>query len=265
MGGIPGASIMLVILRSHWCRRPHRLLVTALAIVALSAAGASAQTIDTGTYRVSIQGHPVGTELFFFELLGDSIVVSSSVRHAVQTPTGPDSLMKSAVLYASKMDLDLRFYQSNEQVGKTKKTRGLVMADTAFTAYWEIDGFGEGTRVERPPGRLYVHDPQVFALFDLIGRDLNFQNFDTRPILLYVMGARDTTVEVTATKLGTETIQWGGASFPVNKISLGDGSTEIVVWVDERGRMLRLRQASTGLEVLRDAPPLPKARKSKRG
>jgi hypothetical protein len=252
---------------SHPVRRALRRLAPAgLLLVALAAGSALGQTrptetIDSGTYRISVQGQPIGTELFYIELMGDTIVVSSSVRHAVRTATGPESLLKSVVLYVNKFDLDLRFFQSNERFAGTTKTRGLVLADTAYTAYWEMDGFGEGTRFERPPGRLYVHDPQVFALFDLIGRDLNFQTFDQRPILLYVLGARDTTVEVTATKLGTEKLTWGGGTFDVNRLSLKDPNSELLLWVDHRGRMIRLSQPSSGLEVLREPPPKASGRK----
>lgn len=249
----------------HPARRALRRLAPVL-LLALAAGTALAQqrpttTIDSGTYRISVQGQPIGTELFYMELMGDTIVVSSSVRHRIHTVSGPESLLKSAILYVNQFDLDLRFYQSNEHFAGTKKTRGLVLADTAYTAYWEIDGLGEGTRFDRPPGRLYVHDPQVFALFDLIGRDLQFQSFDQRPVLLYVLGARDTTVEVTATKLGTEKLTWGGATFDVNRLSLKDPHSEILLWVDHRGRMIRLRQPSSGLEVMREPPPKASGRK----
>jgi len=113
-----------------------------------------------------------------------------------------------------------------------------------------------------PPGRVFVVDPKVFICFDLICRSLHGKVFEHRPLTLFVLGARDSVVEATATDLGGETIRWGERPILARKMSIGDAQTTFVAWAAPRGNLLRLEETASGLRVERSPPavkrPAPK-------
>jgi len=239
-----------------------RLLRIALCFVALICVPAldHAGEIDEGVFRISLQGRSMGRENFFIDQYADSIIVESSVRMLVLMPGGQDTLDKAIRLHVDPFDLNLREYQSVQTIGNFKVSRGLTMSDTSFASYREENGLGFGDILVRPPGRIYLHDPDVYVLFDVISRNLHTQTFDSRPITLMVLGERDTTIEVTATRLGTAPLKWGARTLQANKVALEDGTNRMVLWSDSRGRLLVFEDPVSGLRVVRDAPPV-KARK----
>jgi hypothetical protein len=247
---------MFALIWSQSVRKALGGAVAAIVLVAAASRPAPAAEVDYGVYIVSIQGKEVGFEHFVFDVYRDTIVVESGVRQLMTTRNGPDSLRKRIKMMVTTFDMALLNYQSNETLAGKLRTRGLVMADTQYTAYWEVDGVGEGLVYERPPGRLYVHDPEVYVLFDVISRDLSEKEFSSRPISLLVLGARDTTIEVRVTRLPPERIRWGHKPVEAKKLSLHDGFQELLLWSDQAGRLLRLEKPATGLRVERKPPPV---------
>jgi hypothetical protein len=221
---------------------------------------ARAAELDKGVFRISLRGRAMGRENFFIDQYSDSIVVQSTVHMIVLTEAGDDSLDKSISLQVDPFDLNLRHYESTQKLAGSKVTRGLVMSDTSFASYREENGFGSGDVLVRPPGRIFLHDPDVYVLFDVIARNLHTQTFDSRPITLMVLGARDTTLEITATKLGVAPLRWGARTLQANKLMLADGTNRLLLWCDDRGRLLLFEDPASGLRVERVAPAV-KARK----
>lgn len=233
----------------------------ALGLLALALPGvARAVEPDEGIFKIYSHGRATGTEHFYYELFGDSVLVTSSSRQIVFSEAGPESLQKSIMLFASQFDYDMRSYKSDQHLMGQKLIRGLVMGDTSFTSYRETNSGGTGDQLVRPPGRVFVHDPQVFVLFDVISRNLHTQKFETRPITLLVLGQQDTVLEVTAKRLPPELLTWGGKQLQAEKFELRDPANSLFIWADSRGRMLRLTQPASGLRVERAPPPV-KARK----
>ncbi len=226
------------------------------ALVSGTAGLVSSAEVDYGSYAVSIKGTAVGIEEFVFDVYRDTIMITGASRTLVQTQNGPDTLKKSVSVMLSSFDMALLSYQSNEAIAGNLRTRGLVMADTQYTAFWEYNKVGDAVVFDRPPGRLYVHDPGVYVLFDLIVRDLNAKEFSSRPIQLMVLGRRDTTIEAQVTRLPAERIRWGHKPVEARKYSINDGQNELMLWVDQQGRLLRLEQPASGLRVERKAPPI---------
>ncbi|HEY2953873.1 MAG TPA: hypothetical protein VGK89_01345 [Candidatus Eisenbacteria bacterium] len=234
--------------------------------------GPHAAVIDTSIFRVYQHERAIGTETFSFESMGDSLRIFS---HVVETLPGPDStadlpIDKVVVLFVNRLDYDLLWYQSTFKGGGKDLTWGLVVGDTAFTAYCEEHGgrgVGFGDRYERPAGRLFVLDGQVFMLFDVMCRNLNGRTFDSRPLSVILL-RDDKQVQVTsitATDLGTETIRWGARPVAARKLRFGDSYATFDAWVGPQGYMLRLEQAATGLRVEREPPAVkPAARRAPR-
>ena len=162
------------------------------------------------------------------------------------------------VLTASRADLALHYYQSNETVHGATLITGVVAGeeDTALTVYHEEkEGPGVASRMIAPPGRLFVLDSGIYSLFNLICLKLHDQGFASRPItLLTLSAAADTIVEAQVTDLGTETIRWGARPVQARKLQLKDRDTVFLVWVNSDGKMLRLVHEPSGLRVEREPP-----------
>lgn len=244
------------------------LLLLGLALgLAFEAVAAPANVIDKGTYRVYQHDRALGTETFSYESVGDSLRI---ISHVVQILPGPDGdlpIDKQVVLIVSSFDYDLKFYQSTLKAGGRDLTRGLVVHDTAFTAYRESsDRGGMGDRFARPPGRLFVLDGQVFVLFDVMCRDLADKKFTRRPIsVILLRDELDQVTEITATDLGADSIRWAARPMVARKLRFADSYSTFHAWVGPRGFMLRLEQAGSGLRVERDpSPPVKRSESSPR-
>lgn len=229
----------------------------ALALVAPVSRAAAVESIDKGSFVVYSRGRVVGAETFSIEGQGDSLNVFSRAYQTFHTDAGEESVDKQMVLVAQRADFGLRIYQSTQKFRGESLVRGIVIGDTAFTLYREVNGSGEGDRRVMPPGRVFVLDAQLFSLFDLICLSLKERSFETWPISLITLGERDSVLEATATHLGTETIRWSEKPVKARKLRISDGGTDFLVWVDPvNGRMLRLVHEPTELRVERDAPPV---------
>jgi hypothetical protein len=237
-----------------------KLLVLAGSLLALAvstaAFAAESAVMDSGTFRISRDQHSLGTERFAYLALGDSLVISSWTIELVPRPDGSDTLEKRMNMVVKGEDFDLRSYESHQTFLGQKLHRALVMEDTSFTSFTQINEAGTGDALVRPPGRIFVIDPQVFSLYDVICRDLNGRTFDKRSLLFYSLGAPDTTIEAIATDVGKETIRWGSGSVEARKIHIDDGQDEFFVWISRKGQMLRLSQPAYGMLIERVRTPV---------
>ena len=235
---------------------------TSLALVlapALAAAAKPGTVIDYGEFRVYQGSRALGTEAFEFQSDGDSVSVTSHVVQTLPGPNGDLSIDKQAWLVLGKLDSDLRFYQSTLTVGGRDMTRGLVMHDTAFTAYREssVQGQGEGVRYTRPPGRFYVLDGQVFVLFDVMCRDFANTKFTSRPVsVLLLRDDDDQVTQITVTDMGADSIRWAARPMMARKLRFADAYSRFHAWIGPRGFMVRLEQEGSGLRVEREPPPV---------
>jgi hypothetical protein len=224
-----------------------------LALGALLAGGtARADTsfpLDDGIFDVFQNDHHLGTEDFSFESHGDSILVFSHVYERLPFPDRVDSLEKHVALVVALSDFDLRGYVSNQKLNGHLLKRELEISDTLYTSYREDEHGGDGERLVRPPGRVFVIDPQVFTLFDAICRSLHGKTYDTWPITLLFLGEQDTVIQGLVTNLGTETVQWGSKPVQTRKLRIGDTTGEFIAWVSPRGTLLRLTLPKVGLRV----------------
>src|SRR5262245_56468910 len=208
---------------------------------------------DQGFYRVYQEDRLLGTERVTFEQRNDSSVVVSRIGELLPRPGGViDTLRKNSVLAVSGRDGALRGYQSHESVNGDIVSRSLSMSETTYTSYRQSSAGGFGDTYARPPGRIYVVDPQVFALFDAICRDMHAQRFDERSITMLYIASRDTAVDGRVKRLGKAPFKVGTQTVMAEKFSITDPWSQFFAWVSPSGRMLRLTLPAVGLRVDRD-------------
>jgi hypothetical protein len=209
--------------------------------------------LDSGTFEVYQGDRALGTETFAFERHSDSLFIHCQVRQEIPSPNGTLSLEKSMRLLTKEFDGALVLYESIQTVNEQRLVRAIVPTDTAMTVYREDDRAGEGHTIVRPPGKIYIIDPQLFTLFDIICRELGSREFTERRIQMFVLAAADTTVDAIVTDMGKETIRWGAKPVQARKLRIGDTTSEFFAMVGPQGYMLQLLQPSTGLRVVRKA------------
>ncbi len=229
-------------------------LVLCLGLLLAAPAAGDIETLDAGVYEVYQGSHALGVEKFAFERHSDSLFVHCQVLQKIPKPDGSEATLdKTMRLLTRRFDGGLVLYESVQSLDGVKLTRAIVPKDTAMTVFREGANEGQGDTIVRPPGRIFIIDPQVFTLFDVICREIGTREFDERRIQLFVLAARDTSVEATVTDMGTETIRWGAKPVQARKLRIADQTSEFFAMVGSQGHMLQLLQPETGLRVVRKA------------
>lgn len=226
-------------------------LLSACVVLLGSPSAGTAEVLDSGTYHVFQGDRPLGKETFAFERLTDSLYIYSHVTQTIPSPHGDLSLEKTSRLLLNEFDANILLYESQQQLNDHKLVRAIYPSDTVLTVVREKDDRGESLVIARPPGRLFILDPQVFVLFDVVCREMSGRPFKQRPIQMFVLSDRDTALEATATDHGTETIRWGSKTVKARHISIADANSEFFFWAGPQGHMLRLTQPKSGLRVER--------------
>lgn len=245
----------------------HRWLILLVAAAIAATPGASrSDVVDRGSYKIYRNDRALGAETF--EMIGgrDTLLVSTRQHLTIPTPEGDEPLERGADIVVDQMDFSLRYYNSVRTLRGATIKRGLVLSDTHYVAFREDAWGGEGDSRVLPPGRLYVMDAQLVALFDLIGRSFHAKSFQSRPLNLLALGPRDTLLEAQATVLPSETIRWGAKPVVARKVQIdADSQTTFILWVGPQGQLLRLKETWGGLRAERDPPDVKRRPTSKPG
>jgi hypothetical protein len=229
------------------------LLAAASALPARAAVRLDPLQTDSGTYRVYFRDRLLGTEKFTFKNSGDSLLVESDVDQKLPGPKGDEPLVKKATMILKLIDYGLVNYVSEQKFLGQSLQRAINVSDTVFTAYREVFPAGSAETFLRPPGRMFVIDSQVFALFDVMLRSLHGRLEGERPMAVVVLGEpRDTVLDIRIAPGATESITLAGVARNARRVGLSDGESEFLVWLSPEGRMLRLTQPATGLRVDRE-------------
>lgn len=233
-----------------------------LSLCTLSARAQGPVTLDQGRFLVFQGDQAVAVERFEYVRSGDSLVVTATVERKVRDASGANVRFdKTSQTVMSEVDFGMRSYLSRQTYEDHSTVKNISLDDTTLTVTSEVDGSGGIDRIVRPPGRLYVMDPLVFSLFDIICRSLSPQTFTKRPIQLITLGATSTTTEATVSVAGADTVRWGGKRVITRRFVMTDPSSRFTVWMDPKGRMLRLEHDGSGLSVVREEPAAPTRRK----
>lgn len=254
------------------------LLRASFAVLCLVAAASSSaapateepryKELDKGKFIIRVKDKVIGTEEFGVEARSDSINCIAQSKRTRSTDRGEEEIEKLAGMSFGRFDWGLRMYRSEETFRGQTLVRGVTIdpRDTVFTVYRERkEGPGEALRLASAPGRMFVMDSGIYTLFDVLCLHLHEQTFQSRPVNILTFGARDTVMEAQVTDLGRETIRWAARPVQARKLQVSQGQLAFDLWIDSRGRMLRLAHAPTGLLVEREAPAVKKRASPKPG
>jgi hypothetical protein len=234
------------------------LLFAATAARTVFAQDTTATVIDHGRFIVLDRGRPVGSEEFQYTRQADSITVVAGHVRTLRDSTGAvKKWVKNCSLVVDAQDFGLRRYTSNQLFDTHEIVRGILPGDTAMTVYSEYDGAGGADLMSQPPGRLFIVDPPMFTLMDVICRNVSAHELEKRPVEMIALGEATHAVEGMAIAAGPDTIRWGGRRMVSRRYVLQDDEVTLFAWVSPSGQLLRLVHEASGLEVLREEPKPP--------
>jgi hypothetical protein len=245
-----------------------RAALVAVALLLAPAAHAQVPAKADSGLLVIFQGlTPVAHERYTYQVDGDSIMVTAvHRRQVVDDQQSKHTFEKSMLLVVDARDLGLRRYLSNQHFRDRAVTRGLIVTDTVFTYYTEVDGVGDATRIALPPGRMFVFDSALFTLFDVICRSLKGKEFETRRMQLAEMSPDSLLLPMaTITQARADTLAIEGRRVPVRRYRLDDAGVQFDLWADRDGRMMQMRHEESGLRVERVVEPKPVAKPRRTG
>lgn len=234
-----------------------------LAALALAAPRAAAQdriheVLDQGRFVIASHGVPVALEDFEYERGGDSLYITSyETRNARSDDGTMKPYMKSMQLMVSRDDFALLGYLSTEKFDGHRCNRLIMVNDTLLTVAIDKDEAGTADRLIRLPGRLYVMDPNMYTLFDVVARNLHGHLVAKRQVPMVMLGEQNQCAFVDVAPAGRDTLRWGGRRVVADRMTIGDAGSTYTLWTDEQGRMLRLENAAADLVVMRKAPDVP--------
>lgn len=232
-----------------------RSAVTLLAVVVGSLAAAAEElpaqnvVVDEGTFLLSRNGQAIGTERFTIRRTGSGPEARLIATGEVEARLDARSWTVSPALEVSSPDMEVRAYQV-KVAGDRQTEIYMTLAGGRYQAK-VVTGRGEELREFRAsPGSILLDEGVVHHYYFLASRVLN--GTMSFPGVVPTAGEQ---LRLEATDTGTERIQIAGQAVQAHHIRVEDGSAVREVWVDDRGRLLRVVHHGTGLRAeRRDLP-----------
>jgi len=227
----------------------RRILSAALLLPALAAtAPLAAQTVDQGTFRVSVGGHEVGTEEFTITQSGSGAVAVTMASGKVDLRLPAGSLQLTPRLRAQGVGADPVQYQVD------------VSGDAPQRVVGTIGGGRVSAKIVTSAGeqlREYVASAGAVVLDDGVAHHYYFLATRTHAGRVPVIVPRENKqVMATVTSRGEEPVQVGGRSVRAFHLRVQpQGGAEADVWVDDLNRVIKVQIPASGYLAMRTEAP----------
>jgi hypothetical protein len=209
-------------------------VLSVLLLPALAAARpATAQTVDQGTFQVSVDGHEVGTETFTITQSGSGAVAVTMATGRVDLRLPGGSLQLSPRLRAQGVGADPVQYQVD------------VSGDAPQRVVGTIGGGRVSAKIVTPAGeqlREYVASANAVVLDEGVAHHYYFLATRTHAGRVPVIVPRENRqVMATVSSRGEEPVQVGGRSVRLFHLLVQpQGGAEANVWVDDLNRVIKV-------------------------
>lgn len=226
----------------------HRSLrLSALVASLLLASGSAAQTtvVDEGTFRLSIEGTPVGTETFSIRRNGEGPDATTVAQGRVVLDTGEQT---RALLQTRGPGLRPTAYKI-EVTGPEKQSISGQAAGNRFRATI-VSTAGEQMREYLASnGAIVLDDGVAHQYYFLAARPV-----DGRVPIIVPSESRQISARVSES--GSSPISVAGQQLQAREIRIEpEGLSPRIIWVDDQGRVLRLRIPADGFVAERTRLP----------
>lgn len=219
-----------------------------LALVAVTAAPAIAQTavIDEGSFRLSINGTPVGTETFAIRRTGTGDAATLVAQGRIVLDSGEQT---RALLQVEGPGLRPSAYQIEVTGPETQSIRGQA-AGNRFRATI-VSTAGETMRE-------YLASEGAVVLDDGVAHQHYFlaEIADGGGSVPIIIPRQSRQVSASVTHAGSDDVRVGGTTVPARRLEIEPAGMPLrIVWIDREGRVLRLEIPDDGFVAERIAVP----------
>lgn len=244
-GAVPGRA-----LAPARARRTLPALLGLLALVLPHASPAPAQVVvDQGTFLLSRDGQPVGTERFTIRRSGGGAGVQfiATAEATVQVDSGERRI--SSALEANGPGMRITAYQVKESGVRTSEI------------YMTLSGQRFQARMRTPEGeelREYRASPSALVLNRVMVHHFHFllpRIAGATTVVPGIVPAAGQQVRLQVTDTGTERISIAGQAIQARHLVVEGGGETRNVWVDAEGRVLRAVNQTSGFRAERRDPP----------
>jgi hypothetical protein len=203
------------------------------AILLLAPLPLAAQTVDQGTFRVSVDGHDVGTEEFSITQSGSGAVAVTLASGKVDLHLADGTLQLSPRLRAQGVGADPVQYQVD------------VSGDAPQRVVGTIGGGRVSAKIVTPAGeqlREYVASAGAVVLDEGVAHHYYFLATRTHAGRVPIIVPRENRqVMATVSSRGEESVQVGGRSARLFHLLVQpQGGEEANVWVDDLNRVIKV-------------------------
>lgn len=212
-------------------------------------ASAQSTSLDEGSFTLTRQGAPAGSETFSIRQsgTGDDARVIAQAQIRISTPEG--TLEMAPALQASGADRAISAYQikvSGDMVEEVYVTLGERRFLTKV-----VSEEGERQREYRAnPGTLLL-DAGVAHQFYFLGTRIE-GGVSTLPVIIPREGRQ---IEMQVTEIGNVNVRISDQDIAARHIRLEGGGEVREVWIDSAHRVLRVSNPGTGYLAVRESPP----------
>ncbi|MEX2526424.1 MAG: DUF6134 family protein [Gemmatimonadota bacterium] len=209
-----------------------------------------AVTLDQGSFTLTVQGRSAGSETFNIRRLGTGddarIIAQGQIRME-----GPGGLLNlDPALQASGPDADITAYQVKVSGRETEEVY-VTLGDRRFLTRVRSE-VGEQEREYRAAPGTLVLDADVVHHYHFLGLRIDNGSPSSVPVIV-PRGGRQYTLQISVQ--GNESLTVGGASVSSRRYRLEGEGESWDLWLDDRGRVLRLEMPAAGFIAQRDAAP----------
>ncbi len=231
---------------------PPRTVLLLLALVLRPFPGfAQSTVVDRGTFLVTVDGRPAGSEAFVIRRAGTGAgtQVIATAEISLRGEGGRSELRPALQMVGE--DAQLAAYQMKAS-GAQDEEVFVTAGEERFLVRLRTSMGERESELRAAHGSLVLDNGVAHHHFFLPGRSLS--EGDTLPIIVPREGNL-TEVRV----IGSENaeLQIGGQMLPSRRIALAIGGATREVWLDAAGRVLRVTDTAAGYTALRTAPPDP--------
>lgn len=225
------------------------LLLTAAGSLLAAPAWGQSVAMDEGTFTITIDGRPAGTETFAIRRIGMGAEARVIAQGQVRV-TLPGGLLSMEPILEASETLSLAGYQN-----KVSGTREEIftLAGTSDRRFQGRTVSPEGEQVQEyraASGTILLEDMVAHHYF-MLGTRLDGTS-GTVPVIVPGQG-RQLQLQYTVTE--NETLQLGGASVEARKVRVEVGGQGRDVWFDVQGRVLMVVDPGTSYRAERTSRP----------
>lgn len=223
------------------------ILVTALTVPA-PGSGQNV-TVDTGTFRVSIDGRVVGQETFQIRRTVGGNVERIVAQAVVEMELDGAGEKLEPTLVVDGPEQVVWAYQVVQTADQTTKVEVNLRASRLIATTESPAGTRE--KEFRAEAGVLMLEERVAHQYYFLSRAME-AGADRVAVILPLDGRR---VELALSPAEETSLLIGTRNLPARRVVVGSGAQERRIWLDPQGRVLRVEVPATGYEAIRTEPP----------